>query len=197
MALPATVRVKLSSEAAGAIDITPVVVQELPIRDLVGHMLAIAGKDEARLREILLRGSLTIGASRLRWAGWEADRDSLRELLEAFPDPDPTLVFEPGRCTRAVLSGGRQPIEIGREAASSRGLFQRSGFWEELMELVSGSGPVYAGYSYRDAADRYRCLLTAGTCARLRAAAQSLRHSSLRARIQTEAFAAVEVYTER
>ncbi|MGB7761942.1 MAG: hypothetical protein WBL61_19060 [Bryobacteraceae bacterium] len=197
MALPATVRVKLSSEAAGAIAITPVVVQELPIRELVGHMLAVAGKDEARLREILLRGSLTIGASRLRWAGWETDRESLRELLEAFPDPDPTLVFAPGRCTRAVLSGGRQPIEIGREAASSGGLFRRGGFWEELMEMVNGSEPVYAGYSYRDAADRYRCLLTAGTCARLRAAAQSLRHSTLRARIQSEPFAVVEVYTER
>jgi hypothetical protein len=196
MALPATVRVKLSSEAAGAISITPVVVQELPIRELLGHMLALAGKDEARLCEILRRGSLVSGASRLRWAGWEADRDSLRELLAAFPDPDPTLEFAPGRCTRAVLSGGRQPIEINREAAAS-GLFRRSGFWEELMELVGGSGPVYAGYSYRDAADRYRCLLTAGACARVRAAAQSLRHSTLRGRIQTEAFAAVEVYTER
>jgi hypothetical protein len=197
MALPATVRVKLSTEAAGAIAITPVVVQELPIRDLVAHILAVAGKDEARLREILLRGSLVSGASRLRWAGWEADREGLREVLAAFPDPDPTLVFEPGRCTRAVLTGGRQAIEIPHEAAASRGLFRRGGFWEELMEMVSSSGPVYAGYSYRDAADRYRCLLSAGTCARLRAAAQSLRHSTLRARIQTEAFAVVEVYAGR
>jgi hypothetical protein len=197
MALPTTVRVKLSTEAAGAIMITPVVVQELPIRDLVGYMLAVAGKDEGRLYEILLRGSLVSGASRLRWPGWEADRESLREMLATFPDPDPTLEFAAGRCTRAVLTGGRLAIEIGREAASSGGLFRRSGFWEELMEMVSASAPVYAGYSYRDAADRYRCLLTAGTCARLRAAAQSLRHSTLRARIQTEAFAVVEVYTER
>jgi hypothetical protein len=197
MALPATVRVKLSTEAAGAISITPVVVQELPIRELVGHLLAIAGKDEARLCEILLRGSLVSGASRLRWEGWAADRESLRELLEVFPDPDPTLVFAPSRCTRAVLTGGRQPIEISREAAAGRGLFRRSGFWEELMEMATGSAPVYAGYSYRDAADRYRCLLTAGTCARLRAAAQSLHHSTLRTRIQSEAFAVVEVYTER
>jgi len=195
--MPATVRVKLSSEAAGAIAITPVVVQELPIRGLLGHMLAVAGKDEARLCEILLRGSLVSGASRFRWAGWEADRESLRELLGAFPDPDPTLEFAPGRCTRAVLTGGRQAIEIGREAAAGHGLFRRSGFWEELMEMVSGSDPVYAGYSYRDAADRYRCLLTAGTCARLRAAAESLHHSTLRARIQTEAFGVVEVYTGR
>ncbi len=197
MALPATVRVKLSSEAAGGIAITPVVVQELPIRELVGHMLAVAGKDEARLREILLRGLLVSGASRLRWAGWEADCQSLRDLLTSFPDPDPTLAFAPARCTRAVLSGGRQPIEISREAAAGRGLFRRSGFWQELMQMVGGSGPVYAGYSYRDAADRYRCLLASGTCARLRAAAQNLRHSTLRDRIQSEAFAAVEVYTQR
>ncbi len=65
------------------------------------------------------------------------------------------------------------------------------------MQIVSGSVPVYAGYSYRDGADRYRCLLTAGACARLRAAAQTLRHSTLRARVQSEAFAVVEVYTER
>ncbi len=32
MALPQTVRVKLSSEAAEAISLTPVVVQEIPIR---------------------------------------------------------------------------------------------------------------------------------------------------------------------
>ncbi|HEY9140837.1 MAG TPA: hypothetical protein VIN93_08085 [Bryobacteraceae bacterium] len=197
MALPATVRVKLSSEAAGAITITPVVIQELPIRELVGHMLALAGKDEARLLEILLRGSLVSGASRFRWSGWDADRESLRELLATFPDPDPTLAFAPNRCTRAVLTGGRRAIEIGREAAASRGLFRRNGFWEELMQMVGGSGPVYAGYSYRDGADRYHCLLTAGTCARLRAAAQRLRHSALRDRIQSEAFAVVEVYTER
>ncbi len=197
MALPATVRVKLSSEAAGAIAITPVVIQELPIRELVGHVLALAGKDEARLLEILLRGSLVSGASRFRWAGWGADRESLRELLATFPDSDPTLAFAPERCRRAVLTGGMRAIEIGREAASSRGVFRRGGFWEELMQMVGGSGPVYAGYSYRDAADRYRCLLTAGSCARLRAAAQRLRHSTLRDRIQSEAFAVVEVYTER
>jgi hypothetical protein len=197
MALPATVRVKLSSEAAGAIAITPVVVQELPIRELVGHVLTVAGKDEDRLREILLRGSLLSGASRFRWTGWEAERESLCELLSTFPDPDPTIAFAPSRCTRAVLTGGRQAIEIGREAAASRGLFRRSGFWDELMQMVSSSGPVYAGYSYRDGADRYRCLLTAATCARLRAAAQNLRHSTLRARIQAEAFAVAEVYTAR
>jgi len=197
MALPATIRVKLSSEAAGAIALTPVVVQELPIDELVGHALAVAGKDEARLLEILRRGSLVHGSSRLRWTGWEADGKSLRDVLAKFPDSDPTLAFAPERCTRVVLTGGRQAIEIGRAAAGSRGVFRRTGFWDELLHVVSGSAPVYAGYSYRDQADRYRCLLTGGACARLRAAAQNLRHSTLRDRIQREAYGVAEAYAER
>ena len=59
MALPQTVRVKLSSEAAEAITISPVVVQDLPIRELLEHMLAVTGKDEARIREFL--------QTRVRW----------------------------------------------------------------------------------------------------------------------------------
>ena len=73
MALPQTVRVKLSSEAAGAITLTPVVAQELAVRDLIEHVLGLAGKDEARIREILLRGTLVSGASRFRWEGFRAD----------------------------------------------------------------------------------------------------------------------------
>ncbi len=46
MALPPTIRVKLSSEAADSISLTPVVVQELPVRDLIEHMLGVTGKDE-------------------------------------------------------------------------------------------------------------------------------------------------------
>jgi len=66
-----------------------------------------------------------------------------------------------------------------------------------LIGIVNASAPVYAGYSYRHAADRYRCLLTAGSSVRLRAAAQDLRHPTLRARIQSERFEAVEAYTAR
>ena len=39
MPLLDTIRVKLSSEAAEYVSITPVVVQEMPVRDLVEHMI--------------------------------------------------------------------------------------------------------------------------------------------------------------
>src|SRR5271166_3763855 len=136
MALPHTVRVKLSSEAAEAISLTPVVVQELPVRELVEHILGLTGKDEPRIRELLLRGSLVSGASRFRWAGWEQDVESLRELLATFPDPDPSLRFEAANCVKVVLRGGRAAIEISREAVDRKSLFQRHTFWELLMQVV-------------------------------------------------------------
>src|SRR5579871_3295257 len=147
MALPQTVRVKLSSEAAEAISLTPVVVQEMPVRELVEHMLGVTGKDHARIRELLLRGTLVSGASRFRWAGWEAETDGLRELLATFPDPDPTSVFAPAYCMRVVLRGGRQAIDITCEAGSRKGFFQRKTFWDVLMTVVAAAAPVYSGYS--------------------------------------------------
>jgi hypothetical protein len=201
MALPQTVRVKLSSEVAEAISITPVVLQELPVRELVEYVLGIAGKDEWRIREILLRGTLVSGASRFRWAGWDADTEGLRELLATFPDADPSRPFAAAGCVRAILRGGRHAIEIPREAAARKSLFQRKAFWDLLMEVVGGPrgypGPAYHGYSYRDRADRYLRAFTRAESERLRAAASAVRYSALRDQIQTAGFAQAELHVMR
>src|SRR5581483_2529645 len=126
---------KLSSEAAESIALTPVVVQELPIRELVEHILGVTGKDEARIRDLLLRGTLVSGASRFRWAGWSMDELALRQLLATFPDAEPGRLFAAERCVRVMLRGGRQAIEVRREAAERKGLFQRETFWGVLMEV--------------------------------------------------------------
>src|SRR5580704_2688725 len=136
MALPQTIRVKLSSEAAEAISLTPVVSQELATRELIEHTL----------------GS---GASRFRWAGWDADTEGVREVLGTFPDADPSRKFEASRCRRAILRGGRQALEIPQEAGARKGLFQRTSFWDLLMEVAGAASATYAGYSYKDRADRF------------------------------------------
>ena len=197
MALPQTVRVKLSSEVAEAISITPVVLQELPVRELVEHLLGIAGKDESRIREMLLRGTLVSGATRFRWAGWDADRESLRELLASFPDADPARPFAAAGCIRATLRGGRHAIEIPREAAARKSLFQRKTFWDLLMEVAGASGPAYSGYSYRDRADRYLRDFTPAETERVRAAATAVRYSALRDQIRSVGFAQAELYVTR
>jgi hypothetical protein len=197
MPLPATVRVKLSSEAAGAIAITPVVVQEIPLRELVEYVLAAAGKDEARVREILLRGSLVSGGTRFRWTGWEPDSESVRGLLATFPDSDPSLPFAAGRCIRAVLRGGRQAIEIPRDAGRRKPIFRRETFWDVLMDVAAASRPAYAGYSYRDRADRYVWELTRAEVGRVRAAGEIVNYSTLRDLIRTASFARADLYVTR
>jgi hypothetical protein len=196
MALPSTIRVKLSSEAAESISLTPVIVQELPVRELFEHMLGVTGKDERRIRELLLRGSLVSGASRFRWTGWEADTDGLREVLATFPNPDPSLPFAPERCVRAVLRGGRQAIEIPREAVARKGLFRRDTFWDLLMNVVAG-GAVYSGYSYRDRADRFVRELALMEAERLRAGSEMVSYSILKDRIHTVGFTSAELYVSR
>src|SRR4051794_18397315 len=134
--LPQTVRVKLSSEAAGAIALTPVVAQELPLRELIEQMLGVTGKDLPRMREVLLRGSMVSGASRFRWAGLAVEEAELAEVLATFPEADPTRVFAAERCVRVVLRGGRAPIDLRREQIDRKGLFQRASFWGLLMDVA-------------------------------------------------------------
>jgi hypothetical protein len=197
MALPRTIRVKLSSEAAESISLTPVVVQELAVRELIEHMLGITGKDEPRIRELLKRGALVSGASRFRWVGWDADAESVREVLATFPDADPARTFEAARCVRAILRGGRQALEIPREGGARKGLFQRASFWQLLMDVVGAAGATYGGYSYKDRADRYWRELTVEEAERIRAASDMVRFSTLREQVRREAFTQVELYATR
>src|SRR5436190_18656808 len=114
MALPDSVRVKLSSEAAESISITPVVVRDIPMRELIEHMLGVTGKDAPRVHELILRGTLVSGASRFRWSGWDAERADIEALLGTFPDRDPARPFAPELCIRATLRGPGRRIEIPR-----------------------------------------------------------------------------------
>lgn len=198
MTLPETVRVRLSSEDAGAISLTPVVVQELPLRELVEHMLPLAGKDIARIREILLRGTLVSGGSRFRWNGRVVEEAALRDLLATFPDPDPARAFDAARCVHAVLRGGPLAVEVPREAGSRTPRFHRdASFWEVLMEIAAAAAPRYSGYSYRQRADRFDVPLSRETAGRLRNAAAGVIYSTLRERIRAAEFLSLELYIER
>ena len=197
MSLPATVRVKLSSEAAEAISITQVVVQDLPLRDLVEHMLGLTGKNEARVRELLLRGTLVSGASRFRWTGWDADAGGLRDLLATFPGDDPARPFASARCVRAVLRGGRQAIEIPREAGARKSLLRKASFWDMLMDLAAAGEIRYLHYSYKDRADCFRFDMPLAAAEKLRAAGEAVKYSSLRERIRSAGFVWAQLYVER
>jgi hypothetical protein len=195
MPLPETIRVKLSSEEAGAISLTEVVVRDIPIRELMEYMLPLTGKDAHRIGEILRRGSLVSSASRFRWTGWDADEAALLELLAAFPDPDPARGFSAERCIRVILKGRQRTIEVPRDVAAR--VRRGPSFWDVLMETAVSTGPRYADYSYRHRADRHEAVLSRGDVERLREAARNVIYTTLRDQILAVEIVAIDLYVER
>ena len=197
MALPAIVRVKLSSEEAGAVSITPVVVQDLPARELIETMLGVTGKDATRIRELLLRGTFVSGASRFRWTGFAAEAADVEAMLGGFPDHDPARPFDAERCVRAVLHGPGGRIELTREDGQQRRFLRKRSFWEVLMTIARAGSPRYVEYSYKEKADWYRMALPAESATRLREQAGLLRYSWLEVQVRRSALELVDFYVAR
>ena len=79
----------------------------------------------------------------------------------------------------------------------SQSLFQRSAYWDVLMEVVAAAPPAYAGDSYRDRSDRFLREFTRAEADRLRAASDAVRFSTLRDHIQAAAFVQADLYVTR
>jgi len=190
MALPRTIRVRISSEAAGAIAFTPVVASEMALEELLELAAASVGADAARVHHLLTHGSLVSGASRFRWERIECTVEEVSEAVRALPRPEPARPCAFERCERVVLSGPFTRIEIEKRAGAARRLFRRTSFWDALM---GGLGePGYAGYSYRERADRYALELDADGRERVLAAAGLLRYPSLARQIRAGRIERVE-----
>jgi hypothetical protein len=169
----------------------------MPVRELVEFMLAITGKDEDRIRELLRCGTLVSGASRFRWEGWEADAGALRSLLQTFPDADPQRPFRASGCRQAVFRGSGRLIELTKEIGARRRLLRRRSFWDVLMAVAEEATPAYLDYSYRQQADRYRMDLSVAAAARIREAASLLRYSALERQIGEAAVEPVDLFVSR
>jgi len=196
MSPPATVRVKLSSEAAGSITITPVVIQEMAIGDLLEHVLAATGgKQLERIGETLKRGTLVSGASRLRWEGFESEIEALSALLKQFPDPDPARPFRTKGCRGVIFLGPAAHIEISRDAAAKRRFLRRRSFWDAVLECAGD--PTYESYSYRERADLYTTTLTLAQAARLRDDAKLLSYPSLVRQLVASSFDRLQLVVAR
>ena len=191
------VTVRISSEEAGYLSFSQVIVQQMRLSELAELIVAVTGKDAVRVGEVLRRGVLVAGASRFRWQGWEASEESVGRILAMFPDPDPSLPFRAGQCERVVLCGPYCRIEILRETAAARRLLARRSYWDELMQAAQTAAPRYIEYSYKAKADCYRLDLSPEGAARLRDAARRLRYSALRARIAAGSIEWLELYTTR
>lgn len=185
MPLPEKIRVKISSEAAGSIDFTPVVSSEMAVTELLELAASAAGADAARIHHLLTHGSLVSGASRFRWAKIECTLEEVGEAIQALPQPEPGRPCAFERCVRVVLRGPSARIEIDRETGAARRFLRRSSFWDLLMGGLGA--PRYSSYSYKDRADHYTLELDPQARGRMLSAASLLRYPALARQIRAAA----------
>lgn len=197
MALPEIIAAKVSSEAAGYITMSRVMLQQMPVAELIERVLGVTGKNPRRIREILLRGTIVSGATRYRWEGVEATEQELEKLLDGFPDAQPERAFDAAQCIRVVLRGPRGSLEFTVEAASERRLFKQSSFWEELLPELETLGVEYRQYSYTDKTDVYETAIPLAALERLRAYAALLKYSGLAEQLKRFESDRAELYVRR
>ena len=182
MALPERIRVKISSEAAGAVDFTPVVSSEMGLVELLELAASAVGAEAGRVQRLLEHGSLVSGGSRFRWERIFCTPEEVEEALRALPQPEPLRPCDFRRCARVVLSGPAGRIEIDRSVGAARRLFRRSSFWDLLMGGLGA--PQYAGYCYRERSDRYAMDIGRDGRQQVETAAALLRYPALARRIR-------------
>ncbi len=197
MALPQTIPVKITSEAAGYVSFTPVRRQELSPAELVEQILGVTGKKPSRIRDILSRGTFVSGSSRFRWEPFEPDGGEVEALLAPFPDEDPDRPFDPSCCTMVVFQGQRGSVELLREAGAKRRLFKRTSFWDSLMATFERAGPGYERYSYSEQADVYQVPLPLEMLRSILDQTNLLKYSSIAKELRFLEPANAELYTRR
>jgi hypothetical protein len=195
--LPETIPTKISSEAAGYISLTPVERREVPAAELIGRILALTGKNAARVREILERGSLVSGPARYRWQAIEVSELELAAFLGRFPDPEPDRPFDAAKCRLVVLRSQRGNLELPRDAASERRFLKRRSFWDELLPALKQQSPRYERYSYSEQADVYVVRLGYEALQNLRSHGALLKYSTLEQQLQFVEADSAEIFVER
>jgi hypothetical protein len=161
MPLPETIPVRYTDEEAGYVTVRPIVRQTFKLEELLDMLLSVAGKNLARVRQLLRTGTVVYHFYRYSWTGFEADESELAAALAQFPDAEPSRPFSPENCTVALFeSGGVNPrhlMELSRSEGSKRRLFRGRSFWDQLLEIASSEKVRYERYSYGRRADIY-CL---------------------------------------
>jgi hypothetical protein len=186
--LPETIAVRYTEEEAGYVTVRPLVRQTFRLDELLDMILSVAGKDAARVRQLLHTGTVVYHFYRYSWAGFDANETELTAALARFPDADPTRLFPPGQCTLAIIeSGGISPrplMELDRASGSKRRIFRGQSFWERLLEIAAEENPAYQKYSYGRRADIYRLNLDGENISRIEEAANRLSTGKLRSALQ-------------
>ena len=189
MPLPETIAVKYTEEEAEYLSMRPLVRQTFRAPELVDMIVQVAGKDAARVQQILRAGTIVFHSFRYWWQGFDPDAAALAEILASYPDAEPSRSFRAADCVEVILESSGSPprhsLRISKESASNasplqkiaRALRNKPSFWQVLMNFAEEAHPRYREYSYTRRADLYSIALSAAQIARL---AQEAAHHAPR-----------------
>lgn len=194
MPLPATIRVKISSEAAGYVALTPVVVQDIEFTQLLEYIAAAAGTEPAAVSSMLQRGVVVSGASRFRWQGFTPDPAEISAILSRLPSDDPSRAFDPSLCQRLTFVSPSRRFALSRELASRKRLFRQS-FWTSFLAVLPS--PAYLCYLHGERADLYRLTITPPLAASLRQFAPLLPDRGSARLLASHPFLSIEFHVPR
>ena len=185
MGLPEHIAVRYTEEDAGYMSVRPVVKQTFRLRELVDMVVSVAGKDAARMQQILRSGTVVYHGYRYWWDALSTDAAELAPLLAPFPSDEPSREFVPREATGALLEMGggtqRTVTEISRQEASAKKLFAKDSPWDVLTAWAGGQAARYEKYDHGRKADLFRVSLPFDKAqellaAMLEAAPRKLRH---------------------
>ena len=146
------IRVKMMSEAAEYVTISPVVQRDHTLAELIELMLPVLGRDADRIGQLLRAGTFSNGDFRYRWQAAEVTPEEITLVLSSLPGPDPSREFRLENCHRVRFRRGAESLDLSRERAEKKSLFARQSFWDGLRAFAD-HGLNYADYSYADKAD--------------------------------------------
>ncbi|HEY2646999.1 MAG TPA: hypothetical protein VGI34_08485 [Candidatus Acidoferrales bacterium] len=182
--MPETISVRYTEEEAGYVTVRPLVRQTFRLDELLDMILSVAGKDAARVRQLLHTGTVVYHFYRYSWTGFDADETELAAALARFPDAEPSRPFVPEKCTNAIFDGlGANPrhlLDLDEKTGSRRRIFRGQSFWQALLEIAMGENLAYDKYSYSRRADIYRLDLDAQNMLLIEEAADKLAAGKLR-----------------
>lgn len=188
MPLPESIPVRYTEEEAGYVTVRPLVRQTFRLHELLDMILSVAGKDVARVRQLLRSGTVVYHFYRYTWAGFDASEAELAAALAEFPDADPARPFSAANCTNAIFEGGganqKRLLDLHRATASRRRLLRGQSFWERLMTIAAEESLAYQKYSHGLRADLYHLALNADNISRIAEAANRLATAKLRSALR-------------
>jgi hypothetical protein len=184
MPLPETIAIRFTEEDAGYVTVRPVVKQMFRLAELADMVVSVTGKSVPRVQQIFRAGTVVYNGYRYWWDGFASTENEVTGLLNAFPDDDPWLHFNPAQVTAVSLEIGggaqRSLVRITRREASAKRLFHKQNPWGILLKAAQDSPPRYGHYSHSERADVYRVHLSPEMAASLISAALKASPRSLR-----------------